>query len=167
MVPISDGDIDKHKIDVLLSIHQCRKTESLQHRQNIFNAFAGWTTVLLAILAVVASVDFPSALNDTLSKVIAGLVITVSTLLTALVIAFMWRQRDYSEKELSIVRNVEDALGLFEKDRYLPNKAVLTDDGSSNRRKCFGFTNSDWFQVGVIVVLTVILWVFLFFRIGC
>jgi hypothetical protein len=138
-------------VDILKYVHESQKAESLQHRQNLFNAFAWWTTVLLAFVGAITALDDP--LNDT-AKVIIGIAISI---LSVFVIAFVWRQRAFAGEGLEIAQNIEKYLGLFEEGRYLPNQVVLPEHFAKPPKKLP--TISDWIQIIIILALTVLVWI--------
>ena len=141
-------ELSAEKREKLRLVYQSQKAESQQHRQNLFNSFTWWTTALLTIMGF--SIVVQSQLN-----IIPKIMIVISaTIISILTILFMKRQRSYSTEAVRIVRDIEEQLGLFDKDN--DGKSVLPE---SFRTVSKDTTTSDRIQISVIVVLTVLVWV--------
>jgi hypothetical protein len=150
VTPLPPSETNDKQVDILLAMHSAQKAESLQHRQNFFNAFAAWAAILLATLGAIVTLD--AQIND---QWMIGVVVTV---LTALVIWLMWRQRRFAARGLNVAKRIEARLGLYEDGRYLPPGKELFPDTFRRCESEQWFTGSDWLQVSVLIALMALIW---------
>ena len=138
--------IDKQDLDVLLHVHDAWRQESMGHRQSIFNTFS---LSMVGFLAVLAGVLAPGALPGTL-KVLVSIAVVVAALFMT---AFIIHQRRQSEVAMNVVRRIEEILGMYERDRFIPAQALLPEPFSRSHASWIGLSPADWLQILAISLL--------------
>ncbi len=140
--------LTREQQEILLHIHQIQHDQSLSHRQSIFNAFS---LALAGLMALMAGALAPG-------KMSLGLKIPVSTAVVAacvIIIIYIHRQRESSERAMGIIRAIDKRLDLFEPNEYLPGKSVLPETYACPQPKWGGFsTRIDVWLVSALVVLS-------------
>jgi len=117
-------ELHSEQKEILRFVHQSQHEEALAHRQSISNAFSLSLTGLMVILGGVISVEQkPSWFRW-------GIPIAV-IFICWVEICFMKQQRRETEKAMEILIQIERQLGLYEKDRYLPDKPVFLEEFST------------------------------------
>lgn len=134
--------------DLLLAVYEGQRSESLQHRQSLFNAFS---LSLAGLLAMAAGVLAAPKLDTGLRWLVAGVVVIVCASMFMLI----RKQRAESEKAMCIMRRIESYLRLFEKGSVIPNETVLPSDFATPPCLPCGLTAGDWLQAGALVLVGV------------
>jgi hypothetical protein len=143
-------DNDQQPQEILLSVYEAQRQESLQHRQTIFNTFSLSMVGLMAILAgVIAPGHMPSTLKWPVA--IAIVIISIST------IRFIRQQRQESEKAMRIMRSVENHLGFYEPGRYWPDQSLLPKEYSKSHTTWTGLSRADLFSAASILLLGIVI----------
>lgn len=154
--------LSEKKIDVLKFVHNSQRAEFQGHRNSIFNATTWWTTILIAVMGAI--IVFPPQFDrarPAAAAAVLGLIalfLLFVTLISILVVVFICRQRSYAAEALRIMIDIETQLGLFEDHVYLPGKSVLPSYFADPPQARGRPSKSDWIQIGIIVVLTLLVW---------
>jgi hypothetical protein len=138
--------LNQEQQEVLLSIHQSQHEESMGHRQSIFRAFS---LSMAGLMAVLAGAVAPGYMAPDL-KWGVGVAVVVACVF---IIRFIRQQRQESERAMQILRTIETRLGLYEKDKYVPEKSVLPEEFSKPQAIRMGLSRGDRFLVVALVML--------------
>ena len=147
--------LSEKQIDVLKFVHESQRAEFQGHRNSILNVTTWWTTALIAVMGAIIVLQ-PQF--DPACPIAVVVVLGIVTLISILVVVFIFRQRWYAAEALRIMIAIEMQLGLFEDDVYLSGKSVLPRNFVDPPQAKGWPTKSDWIQIGIIVVLTLLVW---------
>jgi hypothetical protein len=139
---------NSENIDVLIAVYEGQRSESLQHRQSMLNAFSLSLTGLLALAAgVLAAPNLDIKLRCLLAFVVFVVCVTMTRLIQ--------KQRIESEKGMSIMRKIEAHLRLFTKGGVIPNETILPPSFAKSMRLTCGLNGADWLQAGTLLIVGV------------
>jgi hypothetical protein len=142
-------------LKILRLAHQSQSSEFSEQRGSVFNIFAWWTTALLALIAAV--VVFHSGTGKSVDfELILAMAISVS-IVSAITIVFMCRKRMFASRALDIIIDIEEHLGLFEKDRYIQDKPVYPKN--LPHRQGPQPPTTDRIQIIAVALLTILFWI--------
>lgn len=147
MVQNKQGDID-----ILLSVVQGQRQESIQHRQTILNLFSLSIAGLMVILGGVISA------NKLSCELIWIIGIGIGTICICIPL-FICQQRKESDKGMEVMRTIEKHLKLYKENSFIPGKSILPGSFANEKR---GLTTADYFQtftiifLGLIIILAII-----------
>jgi hypothetical protein len=134
--------------ELLLSVYQGMRSESLQHRSSILTSYG---LAIAGLLAIGAGGLAPGKLPMNMKWLIAFIIVAVCISIWV----FIKRQRAESEKAMAVMRQIEDHYRLFETGKYLVKKSVLPEEWCRWPSMPLGLTYGDWIHVGSLVLIGV------------
>jgi uncharacterized membrane protein YhhN len=131
---------------LLISVYNGQRSESLQHRQSLLNAYS---LSLAGLMAIAGGILVAPKVTAASRWIIVAVVVIVCVSMFMLI----RRQRAESEKAMCIMRNIENHLGLFSVGTLIPNEIVLPEEFTKSPHMRCGLTSGDWLQARTLLLV--------------